>query len=100
MLRITIQEGEWAQTIKLEGKITGPWVEEFNRTWHSLAPSLGSKRLYLDLRGVVFVDAKGKQLLREIYQRTNASFLVDSPLTQYFADDAMQQSRKDGEEGV
>jgi anti-anti-sigma regulatory factor len=100
MLRITIHEGTKAQTIQLEGKIVGPWVEEFNRTWHSLAPSLGSKELRLDLRDVAFVNTKGRQLLREIYQKTNARFLADSPLTRYFADDAMQQSPKDGEEGV
>jgi hypothetical protein len=100
MLRITVQEGEGAQFIVLEGKIVGPWVEEFNRTWRSLASSLGSKQLHLDLRGVVSVDAKGKQLLREIYRKTNARFLADSPLTRYFADDAMQQSPKDEEEGV
>ncbi len=100
MLRITVQEGERAQTIKLEGKIVGPWVQEFSRAWHSLAGSLGSKELHLDLCGVAFVDAKGRQLLREIYQRTNSSFLADSPLTRYFADDAMQRSPKDGEEGV
>jgi anti-anti-sigma regulatory factor len=100
MLRITIHEGARAQTIQLEGKIVGPWVEEFNRTWHSLAPSLGSKELRLDLRGVAFVDARGRQLLREIYQKTNACFLADSPLTRYFADDARQQSPKHGEEGV
>lgn len=95
MLRITVQQGERAQTIKLEGKIIGPWVEEFNRTWQSLANSLGSKKLQLDLSGVAFVDAKGRQLLREIYQRTNASFLTDSPLTRYFAEDAMGHSPKD-----
>ena len=100
MLRITIHESAKGQTIQLEGKIAGPWVEEFNRTWHSLAPSLGSKRLHLDLRGVAWVDAKGRQLLRDIYQKTNASFLADSPLMQYFADDAMRQSLKIGEEGV
>lgn len=100
MLRITVQQGERAQTIKLEGKIVGPWVEELNRTWQSLANSLGSKKLQLDLSGVAFVDAKGRQLLREIYQRTKASFLTDSPLTRYFAEDAMRRSPKDGEEGV
>ena len=100
MLRITIHEGAKTQTIQLEGKIAGPWVEEFNRTWHSLAPSLGSKQLHLDLRGVASVDAKGRQLLRDIYQKTNASFLANSPLMQYFADDAMRQSPKNGEEGV
>jgi len=100
MLRITIHDGARAQTIQLEGKIVGPWVEEFSHTWQSLAASLGSKDLHLDLRDVAFVDAKGRQLLREIYQRTNACFLSNSPLTQYYAEDAMQQSRQNGEEGV
>jgi hypothetical protein len=100
MLRITIQEGAKAQTIRLEGKIVGPWVEEFRRSWLSLAPLLGPRELHLDLRGVAFVDAKGRQLLREIYQQTSACFLADSPLTKYFAEDAMQKSPKDGEEGV
>jgi hypothetical protein len=99
MLRITVEQGERAQTIKLEGKVVGPWVEELNRTWHSLGPSLGSTELRLDLRSVSFVDGKGRELLREIYQRTNARFLVDSPLTKYFAEDAMRQSPKDGGEG-
>jgi len=93
MLRITVQESERAQTIKLEGKIAGPWVEEFNRSWQSLEPLPSSRELQLDLREVAFVDAKGRELLRKIYQQTNARFLTDSPLTRYFADDAMQQSR-------
>ena|SRR5713101_199176 len=100
MLRITVQESEKVRTIKLEGRIAGPWVEEFNSSWHSLEALLGSRQLQLDLRGVAFVDAKGRELLREIYQKTNACFLTDSPLTRYFADDARQQSPRDGEKGV
>jgi anti-anti-sigma regulatory factor len=100
MLRITIHQTERGQTIQLEGKIVGPWVEEFDRTWHSLATSLGSKELLIDLRGVAFVDGKGRELLREIYQKTKACFLTDSPLMQYFVDDAMQKSLKNGEKGV
>src|ERR1700739_2596442 len=96
MLRITIHENPKDRTIQLEGKIAGAWVEEFNRTWHSVATSLGSKQLHFDLRGVAFVDAKGRELLREIYQKAKPRFLTDSPLTRYFADDAMQQSSKNG----
>lgn len=99
MLRITIQEDRKAQTIKLEGKIVGPWVEELKRTWTSLAPSLGSKKLQLDLRDVAFADDQGRKILREIYQKTQAGFLTDSPLTKYFADDAMksQNGKREGE---
>ena len=94
MLRITVHNGDRTQTILLEGKISGPWVEEFGRAWHNLAPSLGSKELQLDLRGVDFVDAKGIELLREIYRETKAAFLTDSPLTQHFADAVMRSFRK------
>ena len=100
MLRITTHESTKSQTIQLEGKIVGPWVKELRQIWRTLAPLLGSKQLHLDLRSVAFVDAEGKQLLREIYQKTKASFLADSPLTRYFADEAMQQSPGNGKEGV
>ena len=60
-------------------------------------PSLGSKKLQLDLRGVAFADDKGRKLLREIYQKTHAGFLTDSPLTKYFADDAMQPRNQNHE---
>jgi anti-anti-sigma regulatory factor len=100
MLRITVQDGDKSRTIKLEGKIVGPWVEEFRRTCRSLVPSLGSKELRLDLRDVGFVDVKGRDLLRKIYQKTNAHFLADSPLTRYFVEDAMRESQKKREEGV
>lgn len=100
MLRITVQDSDKSQTIKLEGKIVGPWVEEFRRTCHSLVPSLGTKELRLDLRDVAFVDVKGKELLRKIYQITNAHFLADSPLTKYFVEDAMRESQENRKEGV
>ena len=99
MLRITDQQVQGAHIIKLEGKIVGPWVDELKRAWSSIAPSLGSKELQLDLRDVAFADNKGKQLLQEIYRKTHARFLANSPLTQYFADEAMQEFRKESQEG-
>jgi hypothetical protein len=100
MLRITILGGQTLETILLEGKIVGPWVEEFDRTWRAHAPSLGSKKLQLDLRGVDFVDAEGSKLLREIYRQTKASFLTSSPWTQHFADDAMRKISTNAEQGA
>ena len=90
VLKITINDSGNTQTILLEGKIAGPWVEEFKRVWRSLERSAGGKQLRLDLRGVAFVDERGRRLLQEIYQETKASFLANSPLTHYFANEAMQ----------
>jgi hypothetical protein len=100
MLKITVQEAAKEHVIRLEGKIVGPWVEEFACTWRSLEQSRGSKDLRLDLRGVAFVDVKGQQLLQEIYEKTHASFLADSPLTHYFANHAMQQKSYDKNQGA
>lgn len=91
MLRISVTDNTNSSIVKLEGKIVGPWVEELRTCWSSLALSLGSRALCLDLRGVSFMDAKGKELLREIYQKNSARFLADTPLTQYFAEMAMQR---------
>jgi anti-anti-sigma regulatory factor len=35
-------------------------------------PALGARKLQLDLRNVDFVDAKGTELLRDIYRRSKA----------------------------
>jgi hypothetical protein len=75
------------------------WAQEFGRVWHALELSRGRRELQL-LRDVAFVHTPGRQLLREIYQQTNARFLADSPLTRYFAEDAMQHPQKDGEKGA
>ena len=96
MLRITIHETSKRQTIQLEGKIVGPWVAELSRVWRSLAPALGSRELLLDLRGVAFIDADGRQLLREIYQQASVHFLADSPLTRYYVEEAIQRVPKNG----
>ena len=84
--------------MKLEGRMVGPWVEECRKAWLALAPALQSKKLSLDLRGVMFVDAAGTQLLREIYRATGADMFTSSPLTKHFAEQAMRQA--DGWKGV
>ena len=88
MLRITINDEPKKLTLKLEGKIAGPWVAELDRTWHSIDPVLDDKKLAIDLRGVSYVDHEGREILAEIYRRTHAQFEADSPLTQYFAQEA------------
>lgn len=99
VLRITVQENLKVVTVKPEGKIAGDWVAEFRRIWKDLAPSLGSRKLCLDLCGVTFVDENGRKLLAEICKKTKSEILADSPLTKYFAKQAMGKVSKDREKG-
>jgi hypothetical protein len=65
MLRLTrIVDSHSAQTLKLEGKLLGPWVEEVCRACVSVAVS--SHRTSLDLSALTFVDAAGERLLRDL----------------------------------
>lgn len=87
-------------TMRLEGKVVGPWVEECQRTWHAIRPELGSKKLRLDLNGVTFVDDRGTALLRKIYQVSGAEVTANTPLTKYFAERITRKIEKAGNEGV
>ncbi len=68
MLRLTrIALSHSTQTIKLEGELLGPWVEEVRKAC-ALGTDL-SGRTSLDLRALTFVDAAGEGLLRDLIGR-------------------------------
>jgi hypothetical protein len=88
--RATIEEKPEAFVMKLEGRMVGAWVTECKLAWLALESSLAPKKLALDLRGVMFIDEAGLQLLREIYSATRAEMITNSPLTRHFAEQAMR----------
>lgn len=96
MLRITIHDEAAKVTLKLEGRIVGPWTAELDRTWHSLGPSLNNKKLSVDLCGVSYIDREGRGILADIYRHTRARFEADTPLMEYFVQEAQNSSSKNG----
>jgi anti-anti-sigma regulatory factor len=69
MLRITvIESSEIAVTLRVEGRITGPWVEELRTacTVHSFPDEV---QLSLGLADISFADAAGIGLLKELRKR-------------------------------
>jgi hypothetical protein len=68
MLRLTrIASTRRAQTIKLEGKLLGPWVDDVSKV--CAAGTGPSARIKLDLSALIFVDAAGERLLRDLIAR-------------------------------
>jgi outer membrane protein TolC len=63
MLRITTTDIGEKVILKLEGKLSGPWVEEFERCCRMSADIYKNRRLVVDLTGVTYVDDGGKKLL-------------------------------------
>ena len=70
MLKITGQQDAvpGSMSLKLEGRLVGPWVEELHSYWRQMSVNQQS-RTVIDLTGVTFIDANGKSLLTRLWQQ-------------------------------
>jgi ABC-type transporter Mla MlaB component len=70
MLKITGQRDAAPDSMSLilEGKLAGPWVEELNAYWCQISGNQQSGAV-IDLTGVTFIDADGKELLTRLWQQ-------------------------------
>jgi anti-anti-sigma regulatory factor len=66
MLRVTRIDTPDVTTLKLEGKLAGPWVDEVRHCWTKLAEEKARVCVYVDLHGLSFLDASGKTLLLQM----------------------------------
>jgi anti-anti-sigma regulatory factor len=77
MLRITrIGSAEAAETVKLEGKLLGPWVDEVRQAVSQRVAEGSPVRL--DLSALTFLDAAGTDLLRDLLQRKSVAITACS----------------------
>jgi anti-anti-sigma regulatory factor len=68
MLRIErVDEGSGRATVRATGRLTGPWVAEFER---ALSDYATDAPVVIDLTDVSFVDRAGIALLRMLRRRT------------------------------
>ncbi len=75
MLRITTHQIEGRASLKLEGKLVGPWVAEVRECWERLLSQSGAEPIEVDLRAVSYVDSAGRALLAEMAGR-NSKFVT------------------------
>ena len=67
MIRITAQQESLVTRLFLEGKLTGPCVDELDKCWHTCPSS--EMALVVDLTNVSFVDDHGKELLVRMHNK-------------------------------
>ncbi len=68
MLRITqLVSEDRLLTLRLEGKIVGPWVEELERTCSPLLAKHPATTI--ELAGITFLDAAGAELLLRLQEQ-------------------------------
>ena len=96
-MRVTIHETAEAAVVRLEGRIAGPWADELDHVWSNSRSQFASKKLTIDLRDVLFADARGRQVLSQIFTETQAEIVAGTPWTQLLA--AEIQATRSGVEG-
>lgn len=81
MLRITVEmkKGSAGFLLELEGKLTGEWVRELERSWISLGKCEPRPRPRIDLTDVSYVDEKGKLLLENMVAQ-GAELVAHTPM--------------------
>jgi hypothetical protein len=67
--------------------VAGPWAEELGRTWANVAPTIGKRKILLNLCNTTYADAAGIGVLRGIYGVTAAEIITSSPWTEYLAEE-------------
>lgn len=97
MLRITFQEDAEGTTVKLEGKLSGPWVKELEQCWAE-HPLQGSKQVIVDLSDVTYIDPEGKKLLARM--TGEGVYLQGTQLmTRYIIDEITRAGAHSGRNG-
>ena len=69
MLRITIHDRSRELRMKLEGKLSGPWVQELRQCWRTASSTTAGRAISVDLGDVDFVDADGQTLLADMREQ-------------------------------
>jgi anti-anti-sigma regulatory factor len=81
MLKITIYDGSDEFRLRLEGKLSGPWVKELRQCWQTASSTTEGRSTVLDLREVDFVDSEGEAVLREM-RAAGVKLVADTPVIQ------------------
>ena len=90
-MRITFYKDKETLTLKLEGSLTGSWVEEFKSCWQAANDIKNVQRISLDLSEITFVDDEGKQALALMHQ-AGSEISVTNILTGYIAEEIRKQA--------
>jgi anti-anti-sigma regulatory factor len=67
MLKITLHDSAGEFRLKLEGRLSGPWVRELEQCWTTAASTTSGRRTVVDLGEVDFIDPQGQLLLSNMF---------------------------------
>ena len=99
MLKVTVERGDRVTTLKLEGKLSGPWVDEAAKVWSVVVVGTAAKDVVVDLSGVTFIDKEGKKLLGQMLRR-GAQLRDGRLMTRYIINQLVQEAKDSQKKGA
>ncbi|PYU98538.1 MAG: hypothetical protein DMG26_18440 [Acidobacteria bacterium] len=99
MLKVTVERGDRVTTIKLEGKLSGPWVDEAAKVWSDVVGGTAAKDVVVDLSGVTFIDKEGKKLLGQMLGQ-GAQLRDGRLMTRYIINQLVQEAKDSQKKGA
>jgi len=79
MLKITLHDSAGEFRLKLEGRLSGLWVQELEQVWRTAGSTTAGRSTVLDLGDVDFVDPAGEELLARLHSE-GARLVAVTPL--------------------
>lgn len=95
MIRITAQQESTVTRLFLEGKLSGPCVDELDKCWQT-CPST-EIALLVDLTNVSFVDEQGKELLARMHNK-GVKLFSKSVMTKCLIEEIESTSAESGDD--
>lgn len=92
VLRISVEDNGRDLSLILEGRLVGPWVNEFRRVCEDLGSPVTFGRVTVDLCGVTAMDASGQALLDRLLQR-GATLRCSDVMNQYWVEQMAQPAK-------
>ena len=86
-------------TLKLEGKLSGPWVDEAAKVWSVVVGGTAAKDVVVDLSGVTFIDKEGKKLLGQMLGQ-GAQLRDGRLMTRYILNQLAQEAKDSQKKGA
>ena len=75
MLRINVSGVVDHPVLELQGCVCGPWVDALETSWRDAVSRSTTGRVYVDLRSVCHVDARGRVLMQTMHDE-GADFIA------------------------
>jgi anti-anti-sigma regulatory factor len=99
VLKVTVERGDRVTTLKLEGKLSGPWVDEAAKVWSDVVGDMPGKDVIVDLSGVTFIEEEGKELLGQMLGQ-GAQLRDGRLMTRYIINQLAQEAKDSQTKGA